>query len=136
MPVPLIPMALGGAALGGLKALLNHKGQESDKKQRAMEILYSPWSNMAPSTQIRQTNALGDIAGGALSGASFAQNLEASQIANSNLRAGGMPSSSPAGIDAQVQTLPARTSAWEGGVRNRSSLLGPQKQRAYSLWGS
>ena len=133
---PFTISMLAGAGLGGIKAIAGAKAKREAKQRLADEILYSPWSGMVPSTQIPETNAIGDIAGGALAGASFGQNLEASQIANANLRAGGMPSSSPAAIDAQVQTLPARTSAWEGGVRNRSSLLGPQKQRAYSLWGN
>jgi len=121
------PITIGVmAGLGGLKAIANSKAKKSAQNQRADEILYSPWSGMTPSTEIPETNAIGDIAGGALSGYALGQNMEANKILNANLKA-GLGSNTNALIASQSA---AATSPWV----HESSLLGTAKpQNQFSL---
>lgn len=107
----MLPMLLAGAGLGGLQAIMGAKKNEQQKNMRAAETMFSPWSGIKPSTEVEGTNALGDIAGGALSGASFAQNLETSDLTNQLLK-NKVKQGGTASIGLSPQPFSFKSSAW------------------------
>lgn len=118
-------MGLGGTAIGGIKALTVDRDREGrDRRQRAAEIRYSPWTHMEPKTQIHESDALGQGLQYGFTGASLAQGL-------SKLGAGGAPPMDYTNADGMGGGIvPSTTGA---NITTAGKELNPLQQAAKSL---
>lgn len=68
---------LGGMGLGlGKELFFDGPRRGRERKLRAEEIRYSPWTKMGPTTEVSDTNALNSVMQGGMAGAMFGQGVE------------------------------------------------------------
>lgn len=80
----MLPLLLGGAALGLGKHLLVDKPQaDAQRKLAAATATYSPWTGMTP-TMPQEANALGSVMQGGLAAAQLGQGMQTAKL-NENL---------------------------------------------------
>lgn len=81
MPIPLVTGALIGGGLGLAKGLMNQSRAKKDAELMATQWRTSPWTGMSPTGAVPRANMLGDIAGGAATGAMFGSMIEGASAA-------------------------------------------------------
>ncbi len=74
--MPLIALAIG-AGVGILKSeLVDRPREQRQRKTRAAEIRYSPWTGLTPSQQIQEADPLGSAMQFGSTGAMLGQSIE------------------------------------------------------------
>ena len=74
--MPLIALGIG-AGVGLLKSeFIDRPREERQRKTRAAEIRYSPWTGLTPSTQIQEADPLGSALQFGTTGAMIGQGIE------------------------------------------------------------
>lgn len=86
-----VAVAMAGAGL--LKSELSDKPKaEQQRKLRAAEIRYSPWTKMGPTTQVQEADPLGSVMQGATSGMMMGQAMK-DPMPQTNYNMGAAPGS-------------------------------------------
>lgn len=95
--MPFTALAIGAGA-GLLKSELDKPKERQQAAMRAMELRASPWTHLAPTTQVHQNDPLGDALSYGTAGAQLGQNIQNAQtnqdLAQANigwLNRGGNP---------------------------------------------
>jgi hypothetical protein len=133
--MPGLGTAIGagaGGVLGLVKYFMDVGSENADKKLRAAEIEFSPWTKMQPQTQINRANLGSDLMTGALGGGEFGQGLSDRDLLKASIlqktdaaRTGGEPAKAPSGGGGEVSKVTEALSPWvEAG---RATLGGVQR---------
>jgi hypothetical protein len=122
----MLPLLIGGAALGALKYNQDQKNSAKDRQVAAATARYSPWTGMKPQ-DVKRPDAIGDVMQGGLAGAGLGQNMDSadnaqalndSVINKNNAEASaygpqtGDSTPAPAGNEQAMNMAPG--SAWTG----------------------
>lgn len=68
-------LALAGLGLGMLKSGEEKRQADADRKLRAEEIRYSPWTKMQNFTQVKNPNYMGNMMSGGVAGLQMGQGM-------------------------------------------------------------